>query len=112
MGEVTEILQLLGALFRLFGLGENAIFPAIGLLVVFFIVALPAALLAQSGRVRTGIDGMVGMRGRAVTDLSPSGKVYVHSEYWNAVADERVASGSAIEVESVDGMVLKVKPVG
>ena len=40
MGEVTGLLELLGALFRLFGLGENALFPALGLLIVFFLIAL------------------------------------------------------------------------
>jgi len=112
MGEITGLVELLGALLRLFGLGENAIFPAIGLLVVFFIIALPVGLLAQSARVRTGAAGMVGERGRAVTDLAPSGKVYVHSEYWNAVSDEHVASGTEVEVESVAGMLLRVRPVG
>jgi membrane-bound serine protease (ClpP class) len=111
MGEVTGLLELLGALLRLFGLGENAMFPALGLLVVFFLFALPAGLAAQSAKVRTGSAGMTGLRGVAVTDLGPGGKVYVHSEYWNAVADEVVQSGTEIEVVSVDGMVLKVKRV-
>jgi len=112
MGEITGLLELLGALFRLLGLGENAIFPAIGLLVVFFLVAVPVGLLAQSARVTTGVAGMVGQRGHAVSDLDPDGKVYVHSEYWNAVADERIESGAQVEVESVSGMLLKVRAVG
>jgi membrane-bound serine protease (ClpP class) len=111
MGEVTGLVELLGALLRLFGLGENAIFPALGLLIVFFLIALPAGLAAQSARVSTGRAGMIGERGEAVTDLRPRGKVYVHSEYWNAVADDGAQSGEEIEVESVDGMVLKVKRV-
>ncbi len=111
MGEFTGLLELLGALFRLFGLGPNAIFPAVGLLIVFFLIALPAGLAAQSGRVRTGKAGMIGEKGVAVTDLRPGGRVFVHSEYWNAVSDEEVVSGAAIEVESVAEMTLKVKPV-
>ncbi len=112
MGEFTGLLELLGALFRLFGLGENAIFPAIGLLIVFFLIAVPVGLAAQSRRVRTGRAGMIGERGVAVTDLRPGGRVHVHGEYWNAVSDEEVASGDAVEVESITGMVLKVKLVG
>jgi membrane-bound serine protease (ClpP class) len=111
MGEFTGLLELLGALFRLFGLGQNAIFPAMGLLIVFFLIAVPVGLAAQSGRVRTGRAGMIGERGVALTDLRPGGRVHVHGEYWNAVSDEDVASGAAVEVESVAGMVLKVKLV-
>jgi membrane-bound serine protease (ClpP class) len=55
---------------------------------------------------------MIGERGVALTDLRPGGRVHVHGEYWNAVSDEEVASGAAVEVESVARMVLKVKPVG
>jgi membrane-bound serine protease (ClpP class) len=109
MGEFTGLLELLGALFRLFGLGQNAIFPAAGLLIVFFLFAIPAGLAAQSAPVRTGRAGMVGERGVAVTDVSRGGRVYVHSEYWNAVSDEGIAAGDAVEVVSVDVMVLRVK---
>lgn len=111
MGEFTGLLELLGALFRVFGLGQNAIFPAAGLLIVFFLIALPAGLAAQSARVRTGRAGMIGERGVAATDVRPRGRVFVHSEYWNAVCDEGAAPGDEVEVESVDGMVLKVKRV-
>lgn len=111
MGELTGLLELLGALLRLFGLGQNAIFPAVGLLIVFFLFALPVGLAAQSRPVSTGQQGMVGERGTAVTDVAPTGRVFVHSEYWNAVADEPVPAGSGVEVESVSGMVLKVKRV-
>ena len=111
MGEITGLLELLGALFRLFGLEQNAIFPAVGLLLVFFLIALPAALTAQTGRVRTGRAGMIGERGVAVTDVGSGGRVFVHSEYWNATSDDGVAAGEEVEVESVHGMVLKVKRV-
>jgi membrane-bound serine protease (ClpP class) len=54
---------------------------------------------------------MIGERGVAATDVRPRGRVFVHSEYWNAVCDEGAAPGDEVEVESVDGMVLKVKRV-
>ncbi len=80
-------------------------------MIVFFLIAVPVGLAAQSRRVRTGRAGMIGEKGVAVTDLRPGGRVYVHGEYWNAVSDEEVASGAAIEVESVAGLTLKVKLV-
>lgn len=111
MGEFTGLLELLGALLRVFGLGQNAIFPAAGLLIVFFLFALPAGLMAQTVRVRTGSAGMVGERGFAVTDVRPRGRVHVHGEYWNAVCDEGVSAGDEIEVESAAGLVLTVRRV-
>jgi len=109
VGEFTGIIDLLGALMRLFGLEENALMPAIALLVVFFIIAVPFGLLAQSRRVRTGPVGMVGEIGKAATDIAPEGKVYVHSEYWNAVASNPIRAGEAIRIVAVEGMLLRVE---
>jgi membrane-bound serine protease (ClpP class) len=109
VGEFTGLLDLLGALFRLFGLDESAMMPAIALIVVFFVIAVPVGLLAQSKKVRSGQEGMVGLVGRAVTDLDREGRVFVHSEYWNAVADEAIPTGTGVVVVSVDGMTLRVR---
>ena len=112
MGEFTSLLDLLGALFRLFGLDQSAIFPAVALLIVFFVIAIPVGLLAQGARIRTGKDGMVGEIGSALTDVAASGRVYVHSEYWNAFSDEPISRGAKIRVVSVVGMALKVERLG
>jgi len=114
MGEVTGMVDLLGVLFRLLGLDQNALFPAVALLIVFFLIAVPVGLLAQARRVATGQQGIVGERGSAVTDLSPEGKVFVHSEYWNAIAEEPIDADSRIVVVGVEGMKLKVgrEPAG
>ena len=109
MGEFTGVVDLLGALMRLIGLEENALMPAIALLIVFFIIAIPVGLLAQSRKVRTGSEGIVGETGKAVTDLRPEGKVYVHSEYWDAVSDEPLPAGSVVRVVGVAGMMLRVE---
>ncbi|MCD4689889.1 hypothetical protein K8S17_00340 [bacterium] len=111
MGEYTSLIDLLMALLRLFGLGESAIFPAVALLIVFFIVAVPVGILAQSRRVVTGQTGIVGEKGVAVTEVAPAGKVFVHSEYWNAESTSPVQAGSPVRVVSVEGLVLRVEPV-
>ncbi|MBM3306790.1 MAG: hypothetical protein FJY74_00460 [Candidatus Eisenbacteria bacterium] len=109
MGEFTGVVDLLGALMRLLGLDESALMPAIALLVVFFVFAVPVGLLAQAKRVRTGPAGMIGKVGEAATPLAPSGKVFVRSEYWNAVADEPLPAGSAVRVVAVQGLRLRVE---
>jgi membrane-bound serine protease (ClpP class) len=111
VGEFTGVLDLLGALMRLLGIEENALMPAIALLVVFFIIAVPVGLLAQGRRVRTGQAGLVGEVGTVATDIAPAGKVYVHSEYWNAVAGETIPAGSVVRVVAVDGMTIRVERV-
>jgi len=111
VGEFTGLIDLLGALMRLLGIEENALLPAIALLIVFFVIAIPVGLLAQGRRVRTGAVGLIGEVGRAATDISPGGKVYVHSEYWDAVAGEPIGAGSAVSVVAVNGMTITVERV-
>jgi membrane-bound serine protease (ClpP class) len=82
-------------------------------LVTGFLVTL--SLRARRSPVRTGREGMVGERGRALTPLvpgrRPGGKVFAHGEYWDAVSDEPVAAGDEVEVLGLDGFVLGVKKV-
>lgn len=61
-------------------------------LVLFFVVRV------QKTRFVSGLEGMIGERGQAVTALDPRGRVYVHGEYWDAHADEPITSGSEIEI--------------
>ena len=69
-------------------------------------------LRAHRNRVQTGIEGMVTERGRAWNDLRPEGKVFVHGELWDAVAEAPVAKGERVEVVAVDGMTLRVRGLG
>ncbi len=110
MGEVTSVLDLIGALFRFVGLEQSAWFPTFALLILFFLIALPVSLLAQSRKVTTGTEGMVSMTGVALTDIGSDGTVYVHSEYWNAVSQTPIAKGTKVVVVSVDKMILTVEP--
>jgi membrane-bound serine protease (ClpP class) len=52
---------------------------------------------------------MIGEMGTARTDLSPSGRVFVHGELWIAEAEEPVRTGEKVKViEVLDGLKLKV----
>jgi membrane-bound serine protease (ClpP class) len=61
-------------------------------LVLIFVVRV------QKSRFVSGLEGMVGERGQAVTELDPRGRVYVHGEYWDAHSDQTIAEGSEIEI--------------
>ncbi|MDD8012105.1 MAG: nodulation protein NfeD [Acidobacteriota bacterium] len=68
---------------------------------------------AMKRRKETGAEGIIGETGTARTDIdSRQGKVFVHGEWWNAVADEPVPSGTRVRIEAIDNLVLKVKKIG
>jgi len=58
---------------------------------------------AQRRRPLTGVEGLVGEEGVAITDLQPEGKVLVHGEYWNARAETPVRRGGRVKVVQVGG---------
>jgi membrane-bound serine protease (ClpP class) len=84
-----------------------AMLSAFSLLVVGFLAFM--ALRAQRTPVRTGIEGLVHEVGTARSPLSPRGKVFVHGEIWDAVADEPVAAGETVEVVAVRNLTLAVR---
>lgn len=68
---------------------------------------------AMKRRRETGVEGIIGETGVARTDIDGlRGKVFVHGEWWNAVADGLIPAGSRIQVEAVNNLVLKVKRSG
>ena len=70
---------------------------------------MSVALKARRNKVVTGIDGLVGEMGVAQTALTPSGKVFVHGEIWDAVAPADVAAGTRVVVRQLQGLQLKVE---
>ena len=78
-------------------------------LITVFLASL--ALRAHRNKVETGLEGMVGEIGTAVTALDPSGKVFVHGEYWDAVAPQSIPAGSLVRATGLKGLVLNVEPV-
>lgn len=64
---------------------------------------------ARMNRVVTGSEGMIGEVGIARTQLAPEGKVFVHGEIWNAVANTPVAEGTRVRVAAVSGLRLLVE---
>ena len=88
------------------------------LAVTLFVVALILGLIfyagvkAQFRRVKTGKEALIGAKGVATSDLQPRGEVRVMGEFWEATAkDASIAAGQSVEVVSMDGVYLVVKPV-
>jgi membrane-bound serine protease (ClpP class) len=82
-------------------------------------IAMSAILLflvrlgVQSQRLRpvTGEAGMLGERGRALTDFGPGrdGRVQTRGEIWTATASEPISAGDAVRITGVRGLVLTVE---
>jgi membrane-bound serine protease (ClpP class) len=87
---------------------------AIGLALPFSAITLfllSLAMRARRNKVVTGPEGMIGEIGAAITPLDPAGKVFVHGEYWDAVAMQPVAVGGRVRVTGLEQFKLKVEPI-
>jgi membrane-bound serine protease (ClpP class) len=58
-----------------------------------------------------GPEAMKDSVGVARTDLTPSGKVMVRGELWEARALENIRSGTRVRVRQVEGLTLIVEPL-
>jgi len=64
----------------------------------FFILAVTFVVRTQRTRFVSGAEGMVGERGRAVEAFTGQGRVFVHSEYWDAVCDQPLQADDPVEI--------------
>jgi len=91
--------------------------------VVLFVVVLSllcvglVAWLVWRGhkrKVMGGSEGMVGAQGKVTRSIPgghETGRVFVHSEIWQATASQPIAEGNRISVRAVHGMELEVEPL-
>ncbi|HKC77563.1 MAG TPA: NfeD family protein, partial [Gaiellaceae bacterium] len=76
----------------------------------FWVFATGKALAARRRPVETGIQRMVGQRG----EVRAPGLVFVDGALWQAhtTDDSELVPGEKVEVQSVEGLRLTVRPVG
>jgi membrane-bound serine protease (ClpP class) len=85
------------------------IIPVVAASALLFIVTLTVAIRAQRSKVDTGREGLIGLAGKALTDIGEDGQVFIRGEYWNARSDEPVVKGDRVMVVAVDGLRLQVR---
>lgn len=83
--------------------------PTIVFIGGFFIVVSTLALRAFRSRPKSGMEGIVGEVGTVRKRIDPEGLITVHGEYWKAVSSDKIEEGEEVLVESVQGLVLRVK---
>jgi membrane-bound serine protease (ClpP class) len=65
---------------------------------------------SRQGRLVSGQQGLLGEIGEAITEVGPGGgEVFVHGEYWHALASERIPKGARVRVAAVDGLTVTVE---
>lgn len=87
----------------------SVIIPAVLVSAGFFGFAMTKAIGARLKRPTTGIEGLVGEVGTAATVIAPEGKAFIHGEVWNAISDQHIDRGEAIQVVGVVNLKMKVK---
>ncbi|MCX8069924.1 MAG: nodulation protein NfeD [Thermodesulfovibrionales bacterium] len=91
-------------------LSLSIIIPAAIVSALFFIITFRLAYKAYKSKPVTGIESMIGEIGIAKEPIdNQSGKVYINGEIWNARSDNPIEANSEVIVESIKGLVLKVK---
>ena len=77
--------------------------------IAVFLVRL--AVASARGQPVTGVAGMMGEVGYALTAIEPgkAGRVSTHGEIWTAVAREPIAEGDRLRITHVDGLTVTVR---
>jgi membrane-bound serine protease (ClpP class) len=83
--------------------------PTVVLVGGFFVVVSTLAFRAYRTQPKSGMDGLIGEIGLVKKDIDPEGLIFVHGEYWRAIAEEKIEADEKVEVEGADGLILRVK---
>jgi len=91
-----------------FGVDRSIVFTAVATLGTFVLAISYLVFHSQKSKATLGYEGLLGEVGEVRGTLSPTGKVFVHGEYWNAQAEGEIPVGEKVKVVGYDGMCLKV----
>ena len=81
---------------------------------VYGAVLVPTALIAWPVLTAmrrpqlTGVEGVIGARGEAITELNPHGVIRCQGEVWSATAEEPIPGGERVRVVAVDRLHVRV----
>jgi membrane-bound serine protease (ClpP class) len=91
-------------------LSLSIIVPAVMITALFFTITFRLAYKAYQRKPLTGSEGMIGLEGKAIEDITKEGgMVSLHGELWSAFSDKEIEKGEGIVVTDIAGLKLKVK---
>jgi membrane-bound serine protease (ClpP class) len=77
----------------------------------FFVIVIGLVVKAQHRRTQTGLEGLIGATCEVCVTINPTGKVFVHGEYWNAQSLIPIYKGEQAVITGVSDMRLTVMPL-
>jgi membrane-bound serine protease (ClpP class) len=77
-------------------------------IILFFLTRL--VLRSHRRGIETSTSRMIGLKGKAVTEVGSEGRVVVLGEYWWARSRARIAEGESVRVVGIDGLTLEIEP--
>jgi membrane-bound serine protease (ClpP class) len=89
----------------------SVVLPITLFFAVLVVVLGRKVLEAQRRAPVTGQEGLIGRIGTARTEIERKGKVFIHGEYWEARARERIPEGAKVRVVGMEDLTLDVEPV-
>lgn len=88
----------------------QVILATVILTTAFFVFAIGFGIKAQSRKPTTGVEGIIGEEGEAITNLEPVGQIMVHGEHWTAESLEgNISKGTKVTVIQVSNLKLMVR---
>jgi membrane-bound serine protease (ClpP class) len=87
------------------------VLPIVLAVAAIAVVLIRLGVASQRRDAVTGVAGMIGEVGHALTAIEPggTGRVSTHGEIWTAVAPEAIAGGDRVCITRVDGLTLTVR---
>ncbi len=104
------MLFVLGSLLAIAFLDPPARFFVVGALALVEVAEIFIFLKWRRVRAMTGSEGMLGLRGKALTDCDPEGQITLKGQIWKARCREGVAAGEEVIVTGSEGLALDVSP--
>lgn len=78
---------------------------------VITIFLMRLVLLSHRSKSVTGMEGMIGGIGLALSDIQSEGKVQIHGEIWQAESAQLIQVGERVRVTALKGLTLTVAKV-
>jgi membrane-bound serine protease (ClpP class) len=91
-------------------LSWSVIITAVVVTTLFFLFIIGLGLKAQRAKPSTGLEGMIGEIGEALSELNPVGSVRVRGEIWKAkTGGDIIHAGQKIKVTALQNLTLQVE---